>query len=1199
VSAPGLFGAVCRFEVRYHLQRPLTWGFFAILLAQGFLFTGTDAVVLAGGGLGRVARNAPWAVAGAMLMGAVISQVFVTAIIGIAVLRDYQARAHELLFTTPISKGDYLLGRFTGALVVMLVVHTGIPLGQLLGAMAPWVDPRQLQPLSLAPYAVQFATLVVPTVVLTSALFFAVGAFTRSLLAVYTQGMVLLVAWSATRASLASIDNQRLAALLDPFGVQAYEVRTRYWSAAEKSSRMVPLDGVMLENRLLWLAVAAAIMTATVVAVRFRSAPALGARRGSALAGGPARVARPAGAAPRRHDAVAWRRQVLSTARLTFLGVVRSVPFLVIALAGMLTLVRASAAVDTLYGDITWPLSYTVAEGMAGGFQLFFALLITIYAGEAIWRERQLKLDQVVDALPTRPGVALLGNFAGLAMVELALLGGLLATGIAIQLAKGYPTIDWGVYLGQLLGVTYPGLLQLTALAFLVHVVINQKFVGHAVMLLAVLVRLAGPALGIEHRLLTYGASPAFRYSDLNGFGPYVPELALSALYGSGVALLLLVVAHLLGTRGTDASWTQRGRVARERWGRGAGGAALAGVVLTVGAGGATYWQTNVRHAYRTTADRRAGQVRYERTYGSLSTLRLPRLVGVEIEADLEPERLAFAVGGTFTYVNTHDRPVDSVVVTLWHRDVLVVDTLRWDRGATTLVDAPDASTRIDRFDQPLQPGDTVRLAYRARYLPRGFSNEGPVTAITANGTFLRTDWFPTLGVRDELLLADPEARRQAGLPPRDGMRRQDDRLALDHAYYLGRNADWVRFRARVRTAPDQVAIAPGTLVRDTVEGGRRVFEYVMERPMANEFAVLSARYAVRRVMHRGRALEVYHHPAHTFNVDRMVAGMQRALDRYEARFGPYQFQQVRIVEFPRYAQYALSMPGLIPFSESAGFILRRGAGDDDLDLPFYVTAHEVGHMWWGQQVAGADVQGVRWINEGLANYSAMGVMEEALGRAALRRFLAWELDRYLYGRSQETGREHPLATVENQPYVHYHKGSLALHALREAIGADAMDSALRRFVAERGNRGPPFPTSRDLLGYLAAATPDSLRGLLTDLFETVTLWDLRTASAVATRQADGRYAVRIEVAARKARVDSLGTERDVPMDDVVDIGVFTGTPEALGKPLLRRRMRLRGDTAFTVVVDAPPGAAGIDPDLVLIDRQRGDNVVAVRIGRR
>jgi aminopeptidase N len=255
--------------------------------------------------------------------------------------------------------------------------------------------------------------------------------------------------------------------------------------------------------------------------------------------------------------------------------------------------------------------------------------------------------------------------------------------------------------------------------------------------------------------------------------------------------------------------------------------------------------------------------------------------------------------------------------------------------------------------------------------------------------------------------------------------------------------------------------------------------------------------------------------------------------------------------------------------------------------------------MWWGQQVAGADVQGVRWINEGLANYSAMGVMEEALGRAALRRFLAWELDRYLYGRSQETGREHPLVTVENQPYVQYNKGSLALHALREAIGADAMDGALRRFVAERGNRGPPFPTSRDLLGYLAAATPDSLRGLLTDLFETVTLWDLRTASAVATRQADGRYAVRIEVAARKARLDSLGTERDVPMDDVVDIGVFTGTPEALGKPLLRRRMRLRGDTAFTVVVDAPPGAAGIDPDLVLIDRQRGDNVVAVRIGRR
>ena len=1192
---PSLFGAVCRFEIRYHLARPVTWGFFAILVAQGVFFMSTDAVALAGGGMGQVPRNAPWAIAGAMLTLTAINQVFVTAITGIAVLRDYQARAHELLFTTPVTKVDYLLGRFVGALVVILVVHLALPLGLLLGAVAPWVDHTGLQALSLAPYLVPFVTLVVPTIIFTSALFFAVGAFTRNLLAVYSQGLVLLVAWSVTRAGLGSIDNQRLAALGDPFGVQAYEVLTRYWTAVDKSSRLVPREGVMLGNRLLWLAVAAAILVVTVVSFRFRSAPALSGGR-KLIDPMDARAAvRLVGAVPRRFDGGAWTRQVASTARLTCMGIVRSVPFLVIVLAGILTLVVSSASVDTLYGDITWPLSYTIAEGMANGFQLFFLLLVTIYTGEAIWRERQLKMDGVVDALPTRPGVAMLGSLAGLVLVELVLLGVLLATGIALQVVKGYPHVELGVYLGQLLGVTFPALLQLTALAFLVHVVVNQKFMGHAVMMLVFLLRIVAPALGLEHLLLTYGVTPAYRYSDLNGFGPYVPALALTALYWSGVAILCLVAAHLVWVRGADASWARRFALARERWGRPVGAVTLAGAALTLGAGGAVYRQTNVAHTYRSAADRRTTQVHYEATYAQFVRLRQPRLVAVEVNADLEPERLAFAVGGTFTYVNTHDHPIDSVLVTLAHQDVLQRDTLRWDRAATTLLDDPAASTRVDRFDEPLLPGDTVRLVYRARYVSRGFANDGPVTAITANGTFLRSEWFPMLGVRDELRLADPDARRKAGLPPHEGMRRLGDSTALRDAYYLGRDADWVRFRARVSTAPDQVAIAPGTLQRDSLIGGRRVFEYAMDRPMADTYAILSARYEVRRVTHRGRSLEVYFHPTHRFNIDRMLAGMQAALDRYEARFGPYQFQEVRIVEFPRYGQYALSMPGLIPFSESAGFILRPGTGDDDLDLPFYITAHEVAHMWWGQQVAGANVQGVRWINEGLSNYSALSVMDAELGRDKLRRFLAWELDRYLYGRSQETGREQPLVTVENQSYVQYNKGSLALYALRELIGADAMDGALRAFVSERGYRGPPYPTSRDLLRYLEAATPDSLRGALVDLFETVTLWDLRTDSAVVTPREDGRYDLRITVSASKQRVDSLGVERAVPMADFVELAAFGGTPELPGAPLWQRRVRLRGDTTFSVTMDRLPVSAGVDPYHVFIDRVRRDNLVAVR----
>jgi hypothetical protein len=60
-------------------------------------------------------------------------------------------------------------------------------------------------------------------------------------------------------------------------------------------------------------------------------------------------------------------------------------------------------------------------------------------------------------------------------------------------------------------------------------------------------------------------------------------------------------------------------------------------------------------------------------------------------------------------------------------------------------------------------------------------------------------------------------------------------------------------------------------------------------------------------------------------------------------------------------------------------------------------------------------------------------------------------------------------------------------------------------------------------------------------------------------------------------------------------VGVFSGPPEAPGPPLALRKLRLRGDTILTLVVDQVPGAAGIDPYHVLIDRERRDNVVAAR----
>jgi aminopeptidase N len=327
-----------------------------------------------------------------------------------------------------------------------------------------------------------------------------------------------------------------------------------------------------------------------------------------------------------------------------------------------------------------------------------------------------------------------------------------------------------------------------------------------------------------------------------------------------------------------------------------------------------------------------------------------------------------------------------------------------------------------------------------------------------------------------------------------------------------------------------------------------------------------------------------------------MVAGMKASLDYYTREFGPYQYRQLRVVEIPPYSINGRAMATTIAFAEQ-NFITR--ADDGRVDHTFFGTAHEVAHSWWGGQLRAASVRGAAVLSEALSNYSAMMVTERVLGPEQARRVYDYQLDRYL-SRRAAFGRDVPLLDVEGHPHIAYGKGAVALYTLREHLGAGTVNGVLRRFLEARRGAGPPYATSRDLLAALRAATPDSLRYLLTDLFETITLWDVETRGATVARTPDGRYAVTLDVAARKVRADSVGRETETPMDDLVEIGVFAaGAGDGPGDQLYLRRHRLRsGRQTITVTVPRAPARAGVDPWRKLIDRDRENDVVAVGAAR-
>ena len=386
-------------------------------------------------------------------------------------------------------------------------------------------------------------------------------------------------------------------------------------------------------------------------------------------------------------------------------------------------------------------------------------------------------------------------------------------------------------------------------------------------------------------------------------------------------------------------------------------------------------------------------------------------------------------------------------------------------------------------------------MSFKQTYTPKGFTDESIKTHIVNNGTFFNNEEFPTIGYNRKYELRDTDERAKFQLKPRLNKVRREDTHELVNAR-SGSDSDGIHFEMIIGTASDQTAVAPGNLIKQWKEGERNYFHYKMNQPMINFYSVVSAKYTTvkDKWLYKDNAvdLEIYYHKKHNYNLDRMMLSMKKSLDYFSTHFSPYQYKQLRIMEFPRYAEFAQSFPGTIPFSEAIGFVLDID-DEKDVDMAFYVTAHEVAHQWWGMQVEAANVQGKHMILETLAQYGALMVLKNNYPKEKVTQFLAYQEETYHRERKKSKMPEPSLALVENQDYVYYNKGALAMYILQDKIGEDKVNLALQRFIEDWNTYSGEikvttnrYATTKDLLHYLKEVTPSSSQYLLHDLFETV-----------------------------------------------------------------------------------------------------------------
>lgn len=1194
-----MLAKIAGFEFRYQLFTPLFVVVFGIFFLLTFGAVTSENISI--GSTGAVNVNSPHAIATTILILSLFGTFIPAAFLASGVLRDAEFKTEEIFFSSPVRERDYLFGRFIGAFAVTLLAYASVPLAVLVGSAMPWLNPDTVGPTVISQYVYLYAILGATNLFITGVILFTVANLTRSTMATYTALVVMLVLYFVGNAVVNNPDMRTAMALGDPFAFNTYGEMTRYWTPFELNEQVVPLEGLLLTNRLIWVGIGLALLAFNGAVFSFRKKgrrKLFGRTRAPVRQDAPfvpSRIALPR-IMPSSGGAVE-RQQFRARMAFEIKGIVKSTAFWILLALGMFNSIGALLNLGMFFGTPVYPLTSIMINTITGTFSMIPMVVVVYYASELVWKERSVGFSDVIDVTPAPNWVFVFSKFLGMCVVLTGLFSVSFATAMIIQLFKGHTTLEFSQYFIRLFvefGIPFA---MVAALSIFAQVLTNNRWLGMLVMVVYIVSTMVLPNLGYEHNLYLFATYPAAPYSDMNGYGHFLGITLWFHLYWAFFSALLLVLTFVLWNRGALAPIWQRLRFLPHAFTRTTGVAALVSIVGFIATGSYIYYNTNVLNEYVTAQDTEKQTADYERKYKSLTGMIQPKTLAVSFDVDIFPSQRRYEASGSYLLENQSSELIDTLMVGYGPGTKVVEHAI--EGGSPASLDEEFKVTMF-KLEPAMRPGERRTLSFKVERNNPGFRNSLNVTTALYNGTFFNnTESMPGIGYQTGLELVDPQARRRQDLPPAERARK----ITEEDQWYINAfdpYSDYVDFRTTISTSNDQIAIAPGKLIREWSEGDRRYFEYEMQSPILNFYSWLSADYTLVEDKWNDVLLQVFYHEPHGVNVDRMMQGMKDSLAHFTREFSPYQHMQARILEFPGYQSFAQSFPNTIPFSESIGFNADN-SDPEDIDYVYYVTAHEIAHQWWAHQVTPANVQGASMLSETFSQYSALMVMKAEYGEDHMRRFLKFELDRYLSDRGSEAIEEMPLYLVENQQYIHYRKGSVIMYALQDYLGEDTVNKVMHDLIELRGLKNDPYATTLDFLDLLRREAGPAWDDLITDFFEKIVLLDLKVAEAKAVRLADGRFEVTMDIEAVKYEADGAGGQTQVPLDYQIDVGVFTKnldkTFDGSDHVLFLEKRRINADTLqIILIVDEEPKYVGIDPYNKLIDRNSDDNVKAVTL---
>ncbi|MFT6700222.1 MAG: ABC-2 type transport system permease protein [Pseudomonadales bacterium] len=1181
-----MFLKMLAFEWRYHTRQPSFIVTCLVFFLLPYLAMTIEQVSIGGGG--NTNLNSPYSIAQTMLIFGLFAMFVVVNFVANTASRNDITMMSEIICTKPIPPISYQLGRFFGAFLVSVTVFSMVPVALFIGSLMPWLDQERLGDFSFAHYAAPFLIYSISTIFVLSTLFYAIALRFRSIMAVYLAALGLFIIYAVSAAIFDEPNQRQILALVDPFGLRTFGEVTSYWTPFEKNTMTVQLTTEVITNRLLWIGIG----ISSLLAFGNLFSPLKLKNNKLKKTKDIANLAIPtSGLSKVKFQPGSGLKQFVTRTKFEIKQIIFSPAFPVLMLFCAFNLIAQFFDPRGFYGAANWPLTQTMVQLIGGAFGLVNIIVITYYSAEVIWRERTVGMGDITDSMPVANVTYWLSKFLAVCLVIISIFVlGMVAT-ISNQLILGFTNIDLLQYIVSLFYYTASSLILLIVFSFLLQTMSPNKYIGMLLFVGYFFVSIVFSEIGIEHNMFQYGITPGLQYSDMNGYGWTLTTQNWYLLYWSALAIVFSIISFGLWHRGPHNGLRARFKLLPYQISRGGFVAVVVCLVLFLGSGTVIHYNTKVVNKFATQDESLAEREFYEKEFAKFEDDLVPVVISIDANVAIFPSARRVETITNIIVENRSDKPIKKFLVN--HPSFSPVSEISIDGGTISERDI-DFDIAWFTFDEPMLAGEKREGTVKVVREHKGFKDRGEDTTVVKNGTFISNfSLYPSFGVNQSYYISDQHERRKRDLPPPRRAYLLEDSSRYNESFF-GPQVALIDFKATLSTSADQFAIAPGYLKREWEQDGRRYFEYEMDKPMVNFFNVMSAKLEVKKETHKGIEISVYYHKDHFWNVDRMIESSKDSLDYFTKAFGPYQHKQLRIIEFPGYRSFAQSFANTVPYSERIGFITDL-RDKKEIDPVYYVTAHEVAHQWFGHQLNAANVQGSAVLSESLSQYAALLVVQKKYGEEKIRKFLTFELDSYLRGRASEYLEEMPMLRAENQQYIHYRKGSVVMMALRDRIGEENMNKALRQLIEKYKFSDSVQPTTLDLVAALKSHANQDAHDFIDTQFNQISIYDIKVEDSELVKQENGEYLLTLNIVAKQFEADGEGEETEQEFDDFVEVVLFSEDPNDFSvdnKVLYREKHRLlTGENSITISASVRPEFVGVDPFVRFIDRDSRDNV--------